>query len=184
MRRENDEEFIERLRAEDEIKNVLRQYCRGVDRRDFELVRSCYHPDAHDSHGAYNGGIDGLIEWMSQRHHGVSQSMHMLGNCIVNWYETHAIVETYCVTYQRLEPSGSGSTSDVGFSVGGSGAQTQVRCRYIDKFDAREGDWRIAARVVVYDSLLLEPPTAEPAFASGMMLSTRNADDPLYTFFN
>jgi len=30
MRRENDEEFIERLRAEDEIKNVLRQYCEAL----------------------------------------------------------------------------------------------------------------------------------------------------------
>ncbi|WP_268959227.1 nuclear transport factor 2 family protein [Paraburkholderia elongata] len=45
-----------------EIREVHTRYCRGIDRMDFDLVRSCYHPDAIDRHGAYEGGVEGFIE--------------------------------------------------------------------------------------------------------------------------
>ncbi|CAM5221090.1 hypothetical protein CDEF62S_02079 [Castellaniella defragrans] len=116
--------FMTQLRAEHDIKRVLQQYCRGVDRRDFKLVRSVYHADAEDHHGPYNGNVDGLIHWMTRRHEGVAQSMHMLGNCLIDWRtDSVALVETYCVTYQRLKENGASSTSDVGLTVGGSGQQ-------------------------------------------------------------
>lgn len=174
------EQFLERLSAEHSIKEVLQQYCRGVDRRDFDLVRSTYHHDAHDAHGPYNGDIDGLIEWMERRHRGVAQSMHLLGNCLIDWREDHAVVETYCVTYQKLLGGGSANTSDVGLTVGGAGQQTQVRCRYVDRFEERDGQWKIADRVVVYESLLLEESGEESPFAPEMQLATRGGDDPLY----
>ena len=174
--------FLEQLRAEHAIKNALQQYCRGVDRRDFERVRSAYHTDAEDHHGPYNGNVDGLIQWMTRRHEGVAQSMHLLGNCIIDWRsDTLALVETYCVTYQRLKADGGSAMSDVGLTVGGSGQQTQVRCRYLDRFEKRNGHWKIAHRVVAYDSLLLEDAPAQSPFAGDMQLSTRGRDDPLYT---
>ncbi|MDN5843928.1 MAG: nuclear transport factor 2 family protein [Alcaligenaceae bacterium] len=182
----NDSEtFLKRLSAEHAIKRALQQYCRGVDRRDFDLVRSVYHTDAMDSHGPYNGDIDGLIQWMTRRHEGVAQSMHLLGNCLIDWHtDTVALVETYCVTYQRLKPSGDASTSDVGLTVGGSGQQTQVRCRYLDRFEQREGTWKIAKRVVAYESLLLEDSPEGSPFAPAMQLATRGKDDPLYSLLN
>ncbi|HEX7386334.1 MAG TPA: nuclear transport factor 2 family protein [Castellaniella sp.] len=173
--------FMEQLRAERDIKNTLQQYCRGVDRRDFERVREAYHADAEDHHGPYNGNIDGLIGWMVRRHEGVAQSMHFLGNCVIDWRSDRiALVETYCVTYQRLKADGASSLSDVGLTVGNSGQQTQVRCRYLDRFEKRNGQWKIAHRVVAYDSLLLEESPAQSPFAGDMQLSTRNHDDPLY----
>lgn len=176
---ENDQ-FLQRLRAEDEIKRVLQLYCRGVDRREFDLVRGVYHTDAMDYHGPYNGNIDGLIQWMTRRHEGVAQSMHLLGNCLIDWRgDDVALVETYCVTYQRLKQGDGASTSDVGLKVGGSGQQTQVRCRYLDRFEKREGAWKIANRVVAYESLLLEDAPESP-FAEGMQMATRGRDDPLY----
>ena len=44
-----------------EIEDCLLRYVRGVDRKNWELVRAAYHPDAHDDHGNYQGGIDGFI---------------------------------------------------------------------------------------------------------------------------
>ena len=41
-----------------EIEEVVLRYCRGIDRRDFDLVRSCYHPDARDRHGSFDGTVD------------------------------------------------------------------------------------------------------------------------------
>lgn len=177
----NTEQFLRRLSAEHAIKRILQQYCRGVDRRDFDLVRSVYHTDATDDHGPYNGDIDGLIQWMTRRHEGVAQSMHLLGNCLIDWpNEMVALVETYCVTYQKLKRGGASSTSDVGLTVGGNGQQTQVRCRYLDRFEKRGDAWKIARRVVAYESLLLEDAPEGSPFADTMQLATRGKDDPLY----
>jgi hypothetical protein len=35
------------------IRDLLLRYARGIDRRDLDLVRSCYHADAVDEHGSY-----------------------------------------------------------------------------------------------------------------------------------
>jgi len=176
---ENDQ-FLQRLRAEDEIKHVLQLYCRGVDRREFDLVRGVYHADAMDYHGTYNGNIDGLIQWITRRHEGVAQSMHLLGNCVIDWRgDDVALVETYCVAYQRLKPGDGASPSNVGQKAGGRGQQTQVRCRFLDRFEKREGAWKIANRVVAYESMLLEDAT-ESQFTEEMRMATRGRDDPLW----
>lgn len=61
----------------------------------------------------------------------------------------------------------------------GCGQQTQVRCRYLDTFEKREGAWKITNRVVAYESLLLEDAPESP-FAKGMQMATRGSDDPLW----
>ena len=43
------------LIAREQIRDVVYRYARGVDRRDFALVRGCYHPDATDDHGRFVG---------------------------------------------------------------------------------------------------------------------------------
>ena len=37
------------------LQEVVRRYCRAVDRSDGELFLSCYHPDAFDDNGPYSG---------------------------------------------------------------------------------------------------------------------------------
>lgn len=66
-------------------------------------------------------------------------------------------------------------------TVGGAGQQTQVRCRYLDRFERRGNEWRIAKRAVVYESLLLEDAAEQTPLASDMLLATRGKGDPLYT---
>ena len=81
---------------------------RGVDRRQFDLVRGVHHTDAMDYYVPYNGNIDGLIQ-MTHCHEGVAQSMHLLDNCLMYWRGGDvALVETYSVTYQRLKPGDGG----------------------------------------------------------------------------
>ena len=52
---------LQRLLDKQEIYEVLCRYCRGIDRLDEPLVRSCYHPDAVDNHGLYNGSVDHFV---------------------------------------------------------------------------------------------------------------------------
>ena len=57
---------LQQLLDEAEIRRVHIRYCRGIDRMDWDLVRSCYHPDAIDRHGAYNGDVEGFIDWAAE----------------------------------------------------------------------------------------------------------------------
>ncbi|MBT2304859.1 nuclear transport factor 2 family protein [Variovorax paradoxus] len=55
----------------------------------------------------YKDGIPGLLEWLERRHASVEQSMHFLGNRLIEFLsETCAIAETYCVVYQRYGGQG------------------------------------------------------------------------------
>ena len=42
-------EALQRLMDKDEIRDVMARYCHGVDRADWDLVRSTYHTDAYGS---------------------------------------------------------------------------------------------------------------------------------------
>ena len=44
------------------ISDLLLSYCRGIDRLDRELVASCFHSDATDTHGSFQGTIDEFID--------------------------------------------------------------------------------------------------------------------------
>lgn len=132
-----------------EIQDVLYRYARGVDRRDWALVRAAYHPDAHDDHGGYKGGVDGLIEWLVKRFADVVNSTHVIGNCLVEFAsDDDARVETYFVS-SRLRAA---EHHECGAKDGEDAMCRQSWGRYLDQFERRDGAWRIARRAVVVDA--------------------------------
>lgn len=143
------EQALRRLFDKDEIHDAMTRYARGVDRGDWELMRSTYHPDAFDSHGDYKGDIDGLIKWLDQRFAGVDNSMHFLGNCLIEFAGPDlALVETYFVS-RRLRPP----TADESKTIGPKDAMCREAWgRYVDRFERREGQWRVAHRTVVLEA--------------------------------
>jgi len=151
------------------IYEVLTTYARGIDRRDWELVRSCYHEDAVDDHGAYYGDVDGFISWVSERHAGVEQSMHFLGNTLIELDGDVAFSETYLTTYaHETRP----------------GAPTQYvhsGCRYVDRLERRDGrSWKFAERhVVVEFSHISEEPTGRDRLGV-REIAQRSRDDLVY----
>jgi hypothetical protein len=163
---------LARLVAESEIRDALARYARGADRNDVELIRSAYHSDATDSHGYFSGTIDGFVEWFRERHAAVTQSMHFLGNCLIEFDgEESAFVETYCQAFQRLrDPAGAGTLQDL-----------QVLCRYLDRFERREGRWAIAARTVVYETQDVRQVAEGDPFPAGFAVQAHGPADPLYT---
>lgn len=157
------------LIAKDEIRDNFLRYARGIDRRDWALVRDCYHEDAVDWHGAFHGSTDGFITWVSERHAAVPFSMHFLGNCLIELInDAAAKAETYFVAISRRELADGGATD------------TEVFGRYLDRFEKRgDGVWRIAIRKVVYDSSRTLPSTNHIHKLQGV-LGQRNREDPVY----
>lgn len=166
------------------IEQALLRYTRGVDRRDWLLVRSAYHADAYDDHGVYKGGVDGLIEWMQRRHEGVLQAQHFMANTFIEFTgPDSALVETYVVSRQRPMPSSmmTADVKDYSARIDPSAIrQTEAWARYVDVFECRDDDWRISRREVVleiYDSRQALPDGGvPPTFLS----ARRDAADPLF----
>lgn len=145
-----------RLLDTEEIRGVLNAYCRGVDRRDWNLVRSAYHADAFDDHGSFKGLREDLLIWLQRRHAaGIEQSQHMLGQCQVNFLDAEtAVAETYCRVLQRYTAEAEETRAMWG--GGGSLASDErlvvdIPCRYVDRMECREAVWAIARRTVVIE---------------------------------
>jgi SnoaL-like domain len=151
------------------INDVLLKYVRGVDRRDWDLVRSCYHRDAFQDHGAYAGDLDGLIAWSQEWHANIPVTMHTISNILIEINGKVAVAESYLVVHQ-MQPDDSGQLL---YSVAG--------CRYIDRFEYRDGyGWRIARRIVpLVFTRPLDPAGDQPAI-TGALESRRDASDSIY----
>ena len=163
---------LRELLDERAIRAVVLRYCRGVDRMDRELVRSCYHDDATDSHGSFVGTVDEFLEWCWRLLGRYTTTMHFVGNLLVDLHPTDADVaraETYGIAFHRTDGGGPKGNLVIGF-------------RYIDRFERRDGEWRIAQRVatsewVRVDALEHQWPTPE-----GMLVGRRDRDDPVYAW--
>jgi ketosteroid isomerase-like protein len=136
-----DARAVQRLLDEAAIRRVHLDYCRGVDRRDWDLVRACYHPDAVDHHGPYSGDVDGFISWAIEYVETVVSTTHFVGNQLVDVDGNTAFHEAYCEAHHRMRAADSTPAADY-----------VVNLRYLDHMEARDGKWRISDRLVVHDS--------------------------------
>lgn len=132
---------IDTLLAEAEIRGVHLRYCRGVDRCDWDLVRSCYHPDATDNHGAFTGNVDAFMAWVAIALQKYEVTTHFTGNQLVEVNGDEAWAEHYARVYHRIGATETSPAQDL-----------IVNVRYVDAMARRDGHWRIARRVVVIDS--------------------------------
>lgn len=145
----SDHEILRTLADRAAIEDVMSRYARGVDRSDFDLVRSAYHPGAYDDHGDFRGQIEDFIPWLAERLDGAIDGMHLLGNCLIEFAGPEvALVETYFVSHRLRKPTG-----DERPLTGPDDLMSRQRWgRYVDRFERRDGEWRVASRTVVWDS--------------------------------
>jgi hypothetical protein len=160
---------VEELTAQQEIRDVLIRYTRGIDRMDPELVRSCYHPDALDDHGAFCGTVDGFVEWVQQALSYFDSTMHFIGNQLVEVDGDNAHAESYCVAYHRRR------TRD-----GEPGHDLITALRYVDRMERRDHEWRIARRRCVFDWTRRDPIVGEWPLPPEALQGRRDRSDPAY----
>jgi hypothetical protein len=158
------------LSAEDElaIRAVVLRYCRGIDRMDRELVRSCYHPDATDSHGSFDGGVDEFLVWVWRLLGHYTMTMHYVANQLVETVDDgRARCESYGVAVHRAAGGAASDNLTTGF-------------RFIDDFERREGAWRIARRVATTEWSRVSRPSDDWAWPASFLTGARDGSDPVY----
>ncbi len=140
-----------------EIQAALVRYCRGVDRRDPEMIRSTYHPDAWDDHGTYQGDLKGFLDFVEREVWSRFRiTMHKLGQASIEIEGDAAECETYAVCHHVAVEAGQ----DVQDSVMG--------IRYLDRFERRDGVWRIARRQLRWEWIRHDPLVAlDPSWTAG-----------------
>lgn len=121
------------------IEDVLARYCHGVDRRDPELLRGVYWPDATDDHVFIRGGREEAIKWIIEVVDAQEQAMHAISNMLIRIDGNEARVQTYYNSYHRIRGR-NGEPKDV-----------TMAGRYLDRMEKRDGEWRIAERKCVLD---------------------------------
>ena len=137
-----DDDRLRPLLDRAEIHDVLMRYCRGVDRADVELLRSVYHLDSVDDHGYWSGPGQDFGEFIVGRLTADAlRTTHAVANELIELDGDTARVETYVFAYLWRATGADGSAEALDMFAG----------RYVDVFDRRDGQWRIASRTVVHD---------------------------------
>ncbi|WP_048581875.1 nuclear transport factor 2 family protein [Streptomyces viridochromogenes] len=170
---------LRRLIDREAIRDVLNRYCRSVDRLDLDELRRCYHHDAYDNHGAYQGDIDGLIAWIAHRHETIPYSLHISGNILIEFAgDDLALVESYNSIVQHYPADARASLQQFlgEGAVRPDGAlHFMTWGRFIDRMLRRDGEWKIIRRTLVAGPTVVLP-TARP-FEAPMGWASDRRDD-------
>ncbi|MFI2674015.1 nuclear transport factor 2 family protein [Streptomyces albidoflavus] len=157
------------LWSEREIRAVLQRYCRGLDRLDEELARSAYHNDAHDDRGVIRGNAHDFVKQIIPvLRDTYSGTLHTLHGSTIELDGDTAGVETYCTAHHIRDADGTRRVE-------------QFAGRYVDRFERRDGVWKIARRLVLSEYSLVHEVPIDPAEAqAGFNFGRRDRDDAGY----
>ena len=134
------------LRRDDrhDIADVLVRYATGIDRRDWDLLRSCFTEDCHADYGAIGvwHGADEITEWMRQTHEPVGHTMHRITNPSIEGDGERASARSYVDALVLFADNEAG---------------TRATGIYDDELVRTEVGWRIARRRYTMVLLQLVP---------------------------
>lgn len=151
---------LEEMLAEAAIRDIQIRYCRACDRMDFDLLRSCFHPDATTRYGFFGGSVDAFIASARAQLPHFAATTHNTGNQLVEVQGESAWAEHYTVATHRIAADEIGPERDFVTAV-----------RYVDRLECRDGDWRIVHRELILDWTRSDPVAVidpQPAVQGGL----------------
>ena len=188
---------LESFLAKQEIYELACKYCRALDRLDEALLLSVFYEDAYCEYGFYNGDPKQFAGFAIKALENHAANHHMLGNVLVEVEGDEAFGEVYFHAYHKLkaEPGIEAEpglkpedVNDTGSKpTPGSGNHYDdlvIAGRYLDRYEKRDGVWKIAYRSERNDWSRLSP-TNDGYFDSapdGLRGSRR--DDAVYDTAN
>jgi hypothetical protein len=162
---------IDALLAKDAITEVIHRVARGTDRLDHDLIVSGYWPDGFDDHNSFRGGPVEFADWVLTVLPHFQTTHHFLGQCRIQLDGDVAHTETYCNAHHVSHPDENGAVTDMAMGL-----------RYVDRFERRNGEWRIAKRICAFDWAYTTGGRAWP-FGEDFTVGHRNRDDITYVPF-
>jgi hypothetical protein len=150
------------------IRDVLSNYCRGLDRMDREMaLRVWWDEGTADYDGIFQGTGHGFIDWVWKAHASMERHSHQITNVLIEVDGDRASSESYVTVVLWTKPDAEGRQSEL---VG--------RGRYLDRWEKRGGRWAIRHRVHLLD-LSTVLPLERGDISVG---SKRDATDRSYEF--
>lgn len=129
---------VQALIARDKIHQCIVRLARGEDRRDAARITACYWPDAAVDYGVFAGSFAEYLDWVVPGSPAIPVTQHVLGQSLIELDGDAARAETHAVSYHRID-------------MGAEHRDTVIGGRYLDRFEKRGGEWRIAGRTMLYD---------------------------------
>lgn len=132
---------LQALLDKQQIRELVLNYSRGVDRKDFALLRTLYAEGATDDHGGlFRGPATEYIDWLQQAMEACEMTSHSVHNHLIGLESaTRAHGEVYVTAYQRLHGGSEGF------------AELVQGLRYLDLYEKRDGLWQFARRTLIND---------------------------------
>jgi hypothetical protein len=167
------EDRVDQLMSRAEITEVVIRYVRAIDRLDEAMLRACFHPDARHRHGAFDGLSADFCTRAMEICRGLRATHHQLGPVSIELAGDVAFTEAYFTSHHRFGevPPPGGEPHQDRFMGG----------RYVDRFERRDGVWKIAERQGINDWLRYEP-SSDGGFWDGPpeQRARRDHEDPVY----
>jgi SnoaL-like domain len=156
---------LERLADIQDIRDGLTRFCRALDRCDLPLAKSVFHHDAHEDHGPVVGNA------------------HQFYDMMVPLLKTSFERLVRTVSQVSIEVSGDRALSEANWTgvMRDSVNDMFHQGRYLDRWERRNGEWKIAARVALIDWWRLEARNARPFTAGAeaiLRFAGRGFEDP------
>lgn len=169
----NESNQVDELVAVQQIRDVLRGYCRGLDRMDRPLADRTWHPGGTAHYGPFTGTGAEFLDFVFDYHQGFATHSHLIGNELVqvDLDAGTASSETYVAVWLRT-PVVDGRVDDL-FHRG----------RYVDQWSQRDGVWAIDHRTYVGDLVHQTSNVAPDETHGPASWGARDRTDPSYALF-
>jgi hypothetical protein len=136
------QEFLDRQ----DIHDVAMRYCRACDRIDSDLLRTVFHEDAYIEYGVFDGVATEFVPWVIDHiREGYVHGYHAITNEYVFVEGDVAHAELYAIINNMV------------VDEEGQFIENTIWGRYIDRYERRKGEWRIAHRQFLLDSIESRP---------------------------
>ncbi len=153
--------------AKQDIYELACRYSRGLDRLDKECLLSVFFDDAYCEYGFYNGPPAAFADFAITALAEHAANQHMVGNVLIDVQGEEAFGEVYFQAYHKVP-------ADDTFE------DVIIAGRYLDRYECRDGVWKIAYRSERNDWSNTSP-TNDPYFeAVPDGLRGGRQDDALY----
>ncbi len=148
---------LEQLLEREKIRKQLYLYCKGIDERDWDLVRSCFAEEHQHQHPPFEGTLDEFIAFASHAMKFIKTTQHSISNIIVEFAEDglSANTEANFLAAHFLEASAEKGLS---FQTGEHDTDWMVHGRYVDQWVCRDGKWLIIKRNATHEIDKFVPP--------------------------